>query len=46
VKNPMPYLSPCMGTHTLGPLYTRNKGWKNLGTTLSIFGLLFGPPSY
>ncbi len=25
-----------------GPLYTRS-GWKTLGPTLSIFGLLFGP---
>jgi len=27
----------------LGPLYTRSQGWNNLGPTLSIFGLLFGP---
>jgi hypothetical protein len=26
-----------------GPLYTRSQGQKNLGPTLSIFGLLFGP---
>jgi hypothetical protein len=27
----------------LGLLYTRCQGWENLGPTLSIFGLLFGP---
>jgi hypothetical protein len=28
---------------TLGLLYSRSHGWKNLRPTLSTFGLLFGP---
>jgi hypothetical protein len=30
-------------TLNLGRFYTRSQGWKNLGPTLSILGLLFGP---
>jgi hypothetical protein len=33
----------CCMLGNLGPLCTRSYGWKNLGPTLSIFGLLFGP---
>jgi hypothetical protein len=31
------------GLVSKGRFATRSQGWKNLGPTLSIFGLLFGP---
>jgi hypothetical protein len=37
------WASSCLGFWFLGLLYTRSQGWKNLGPTLSNFGLMFGP---